>query len=97
MLLSEDPLFTAVAVVEAFPLASRYITTFCATAVGLMTSFTVTVAVAVEELLLASVTVSVTGLETLPRIAVIEVLGGDRVKVPAGLRIVRATFPDVLL
>lgn len=42
-------------------------------------------------------TVSVTGLETLPRIAVIEVLGGDRVKVPAGLRIVRAAFPDVLL
>src|SRR5580658_10656490 len=58
--LSVEPLFTAAAVVEALPVASKYIVTFCATAVGAILSSTVTVAVAVEALPLSSVTVSVT-------------------------------------
>ncbi len=42
------------------------------------------------------VTVSVTGLDALPRPAVVDALEGEREKVPAGFRIVRVVTEEVL-
>jgi hypothetical protein len=57
---SDEPLFTKAAVVEALPVASSQIVTFCVTTTGLIVSFTVTTAVAEFTLEFTSVTVSVT-------------------------------------
>jgi hypothetical protein len=57
---SEDPLFTAAAVVLPLPPASKVTVTFWQLATGAVLSITVTVAVQVEALLLPSVAVRVT-------------------------------------
>ena len=57
---SDEPLFTAAAVVLPVPLLLSSTVTSWQTAAGLTLSFTVTVAVQVLVLLLTSVTVSVT-------------------------------------
>ena len=57
---SLDPLSICEAVILAFPELFNCIVKFCVITTGLTVSITVTVAVAVEELLLPSVTVNVT-------------------------------------
>ena len=57
---SVEPLFTWDAVIDAFPEAFNWTVMFWVVTIGTMVSITVTVAVAVDELLLPSVTVNVT-------------------------------------
>src|ERR1041384_1607402 len=58
--LSDEPLFTSAATMVAWPLASSWIVMFLVTTVGAMLSWTVTVALALALLPLASVAVSET-------------------------------------
>src|ERR1041384_4704650 len=57
---SDEPLFTSAATMVAWPLASSWIVMFLVTTVGAMLSWTVTVALALALLPLASVAVSET-------------------------------------
>ena len=76
--LSVDALFTCAAVTEALP-PFRVAVTFRQIAVGAVTSFTLTVAEQVAELLFASVTVSVT--ELVPTLEQVnEVVFSERVR-----------------